>query len=125
MILYHGTSFQMLPIVLKQGLKGGFNDIGGNHGRWEIPILFTSPYIEVAEKYGTVVEIDIPDDILSSFDFEILNDGLGDKCWVLEGEGVLIDNKYLRSIEIDEYWDRIVIQPPEEQFYDDFYYDEY
>lgn len=95
MRLYHGTLIDHALLIMDQGLKGGDNSFGGNRGIWEVPLLFMSPDEAVAEKYGVVIEINIPEEFILDFNFEILNDGLGDKCWVLEGDGVLIDKKYL------------------------------
>lgn len=98
MQLYHGTSVENHETILEEGLRGGDNTCGGNRGVWDTPLLFLSDSYEVAQKYGEVLIIDLPDDFYLP---ERINDGLGDPCYVLEGEGILVPAEYISSPFVD------------------------
>jgi len=90
--LYHATPIESLEIILDEGLRGGYNTIGGNRGIFMTPTLFLAQEKWVAEKYarnGVIIHIFLTKEELDTFDQ--INDGLGDTCFLKEGEGILVD----------------------------------
>lgn len=125
-ILYHGLiGSRHARKINQEGLRGGYNQFGGNHGTWDHPILFTTPDLWVARKYATICmrekgyifTIDLSGSWVNEHMPEIINDGLGDRCWVWEGDGILIPSEYIscsklekelreeRLAEINKNWD--------------------
>jgi len=100
---YHGTSQENVEKIFAEGLKGGDNSKGGTHGSWEEPTLFLAVNDWVAQKYGTVIEITLTEEQLDELGARRIIDGLGDECYIIEGEKgkfdeILIPAKYLSQL---------------------------
>ena len=78
MILYHGTN--EVESILEEGLKGGHNE-NGTHGTWKTPLLFLTPDLWTAAKYGRILKVDVNED---AGDWVV--DNAGNKCFVIECE---------------------------------------
>ena len=99
-ILYHGTNHITAEKILEEGLRGGDNTTGGTHGIWDAPALFMTPHLSVAKKYGNTILII---EYFPEFDGGYkINDGIGDECIVIEGEGILIEPMYITEYEEEE-----------------------
>lgn len=99
-LLFHGTDYNKHHKILRDGLKGGDNTVGGNRGRWGHAILFTTPNLQTAQKYGEVILIHLTEELFCSLQFRDINDQLGDKCLILEAESwndILISSDVLTS----------------------------
>lgn len=96
-VLYHGSSWEHIDSIIYEGLRGGDNTKGGTHGVWDTPTLFLARDEFVARKYGVVVQVLVTKEELDHM--ERINDGLGDPCFLIEGEGILIAPKRLRCLE--------------------------
>lgn len=100
-ILFHGTQSDNVDRVLKEGLKGGDNTTGGTHGTFENPILFLARDRDVAKKYGIVLAVYFTKEQFMDLDEFI--DGIGDQCYSLEGEAILITADRIEVDIIQEY----------------------
>lgn len=103
-VLYHGTPAHKVDRILEEGLKGGDNTTGGNRGQWGHPMLFLTPNRHTAERYGTIIEVRIPERELSYYPADRVVDGRGDDCLVLESNDwgtVLVEADYLSCPILD------------------------
>jgi hypothetical protein len=87
---YHGTSDELIAdIIDEEGLRGGYNEVGGTHGRWKIPRLFLVKDIDIAKKYGQFIFEVYVDELRT---IRVI-DGVGDECFIIEGDGILVEAK--------------------------------
>lgn len=94
---YHNGKLYIELIFLKC-----YNNKGVNKSEimTELNRIFSTPDLWVSDKYGgtgVYIKIEIPEEDLEKLGYTTLNDGLGDKCVVLEGEGILIPPEYFFS----------------------------